>query len=84
MGGKAFRVSYSLVQNGISLQISTLPNSGAYNFAFLNTHIVVYAKKLLNVTAHYLKQPILPKGYNEAAGSSITHFMVFNIEIDGY
>ena len=84
MGGKAFRVLCSLVQNGISLQISTLPDSGAYSFAFLDTCVAVHAEKLLGVTAHCLKQPILPKGYNGAAGSSITHFMVFNIKIDGY
>ena len=84
MGEKVFRVPYSLVQNGISLQISTLPNSRAYSFAFLDTCVAVHAGKLLGVIAHYLKQLILPKGYNGAAGSSITHFIVFNIKIDGY
>ncbi len=31
-----------------------------------------------------LPKPIFPKGYNGVAGNSITHYIIFNIKIDGY
>ena len=84
MGGRTFRVPCSLIHNGISLQISTLPDSGAHGFAFINTRIAIQAEKLLGVKPRPLPKPIFLKGYNGVAGDSITHFIVFNIEIDGY
>ena len=31
-----------------------------------------------------LLKPIFLKGYNGVAGNSITHYIIFNIKIDGY
>ena len=55
-----------------------------HGFAFIDTRIAVQATKLLGVYPHPLPKPIFPKGYNRVASNSITHFIVFNIEIDGY
>ena len=84
MGGRTFRVPCNLIRNGISLQISTLPDSGAHRVAFLNTKIAIRAGQLLGVNPLPLASPIFPKGYNGVAGNSITHYMIFDIEIDGY
>ena len=84
MGGRTFRVPYSLIYNRTSLQISTLPDSGAHSFAFLDIRITVQAEKLLGVKPYPLPKPIFPKGYNGVAGNSITHCILFHIEIDGY
>ena len=84
MGGRTFRVPCNLIHNGISLQISTLPDSGAHGFAFMDTRIAKQAEKLLGVKPKPLPKPILPKGYNGVTGNAITHAIVLQIEIDGY
>jgi hypothetical protein len=82
--GSAFRVPISLVKNGISFKITSLPDSGAHGFCFLNTRIAQRASQLTGNAPLRLKHPITPKGYDGVHGKVITHFVVYTIKIDGY
>ena len=84
IGGRTFRVPCNLIRNGISLQISTLPDSGAHGVAFLNTKIAIRAGQLLGVNPLPLTSLIFLKGYNGVTSNSITYYIIFNIKINGY
>lgn len=85
MGGeKVFQVSCNLINNGISISILALPDSGAHGFCFLNRAITSNICSKLGITPIALPKPITPKGYNGVKGRIITHFIVTTLRIDGY
>jgi hypothetical protein len=83
MGGEAFTVPCSLASNGNFVDnISTLPDSGANGFAFINTHCALDISKFLGLQAYRLEKPIGAKGYDGRQGQSITHVLVCDLMID--
>ena len=85
MGGeKVFRVPCSLINNGISISILALPDSGAHGFCFLNRTIASNICSKLGIAPIILPNPITPKGYDGVKGRIITHFIVTTLRIDGY
>lgn len=85
MGGeKVFRVPCMLSNNGISVSILALPDSGAHGFCFLDRGISARICSKLGIVPIALPRPITPKGYDGVNGRIITHFIVTTLCIDGY
>ena len=58
MGGKYFIVLYTVSQNGYRVNTTTLINTRANSFAFINTAYAINVAKILNIKATLLKKPV--------------------------
>lgn len=81
---KIFRVPCKLTNNGISISILALPDSGAHGFCFINRNIATNVSSKLGIVPLNLPNPITPKGYNGVLGRLITQFLVITMIIDGH
>ncbi|KAI0994471.1 hypothetical protein K3495_g13711, partial [Podosphaera aphanis] len=81
---RVFRVPCKLANNGISVSILALPDSGAHGFCFLDRKIAKNICNRLGIVPIALPKPITPKGYDGIAGRIITHFLVTKLIIDGH
>lgn len=82
--GSTFRVPCRLVHNGVSISVLSLPDTGASLFICVDTRIAESACERTGAKKHSLAHPIRPKGYNGVPGRIITHFVLFDLFIDGY
>jgi len=57
-------VPYIVSQNGYRVNITTLINTRANGFAFINTAYINNIAKFLNIEATRLEKPVQVKGYN--------------------
>ena len=70
--GKHFIVLYTLLKNKYKITLSTLINSRANSFVFINTVYVNNISTFLNLKPQPLIQPIIPKGFNKQLSKAVT------------
>ena len=83
MGGKHFTVPCSLSFNGYLVNASSLIDSGANGFAFIDTLLATDIATFFKLKFQRLPRPLGVKGYNGKLGKSITHILRLHLTIDG-
>ena len=83
MGGRHFTVPCIISRNGYGINTSTLVDTGANGFAFMNSSFAIEATRFLNVKATRLPQPISVRAFNGEQNNTITHALILNLTIDG-
>jgi hypothetical protein len=74
----------SLSNNGYSILLETLADTGANGFSFIDTLCAIDIAKFLDLKAKRLPQPIKVKGYDGKTGTTgITHYLQLHLTIDG-
>jgi hypothetical protein len=66
------------------MALRILLDSGANNFAFINTRYIINIAKFFNLKAIPLPQPIFIRGYNNKSRTTVTHVLRVHLTIDGY
>ena len=69
--------------NGISIPLTTLADTGANGYLFMDTQRAVGLAKFFGVPTRRLDTPIGTKGYDGRTGSTITHAIICHLLIDG-
>jgi hypothetical protein len=83
MGGKHFTVPCNLSFNGYLVNASSLIDSGANGFAFIDTLLVTDIVTFFKLKFQRLPRPLGVKGYNGKLRKSITHILRLHFTIDG-
>jgi predicted aspartyl protease len=73
----------TLSNNGYSIQLHALADSGANGFLFLDTLCAIEMAKFLGLKAQRLPATINVKGYDGKTSNSITHILRLHLTIDG-
>jgi hypothetical protein len=82
MGGPHLTIPCSLSCNGYLVNVSSLTDSGANGFAFIDTLLAIDIATFFNLKFQRLPKPIGVKGYNGKLGTRITHFLRMHLTVD--
>jgi transposase InsO family protein len=83
LGGQSFTVPVQIAFNGSSVPISSLADSGATGYVFLNSRCALEAAKSLKAPLLPLSSPCDIKGYDGKTGVPITHAIFLHLWVDG-
>lgn len=83
IGSKYFILLYIILKNGICIPLTTFADSRANGFAFINITYIIDIAKFFNLKAKHFIRPINTKGFNGRPGKLVTHFLSFNLSLDG-
>ena len=79
LGGQSFTVPAQIAFNGCSVPISSLADSGATGYVFLNSRCALEAAKSLKAPLLPLSSPCDIKGYDGKTGVPITHAIFLHL-----
>jgi hypothetical protein len=65
------------------VNVSSLIDSGANGFAFIDTLLVIDIATFLELKFQCLLKPLGVKGYNGKLGTSITHILRMHFTVNG-
>lgn len=83
IGGQGFNVNSQIAYNGISIPLTTLADTGANGYLFMDTQRATGLAKFFGIPTRRLNNPIGTKGYDGRAGSAITHAIICHLLIGG-
>ena len=83
IGGGAFTLSCTVSNNGLGIKTSTLIDTGANGFVFIDTEFAKTVCKFLDVTRKRLPTPCRVQGFDGQVANSITEYLEANLIIDG-
>lgn len=72
-----------IAYNGISIPLTTLVDTGANGYLFMDTQRATELAKFFGIPTRRLDSPVATKGYDGKAGSAITHAIICHLLIDG-
>jgi hypothetical protein len=75
MGGQHLTIPCTLSNNGYSIKLNALADSGANGFVFIDTQCAIDIAKFLDIKAQQLLHEVTVKGYNSKAGNAISHYL---------
>jgi hypothetical protein len=83
MGGPSLTFACTLYKDGIAIQVKALGDTGACGYIFLDSRFASDLCRVFGRKLQRLPHPVCPKGYDGKKGSPISHYLSFNLEIDG-
>jgi len=83
IGGQGFNVNSQIAYNGISIPLTTLADTGANGYLFMDTQRATELVKFFGISTRRLNTPIGTKGYDGRAGSTITEAIVCHLLVGG-
>ena len=83
MGGLSLTFACTLYKDGIAIQVKALSDTRVCSYIFLDSRFVLDLCRVFKRKLQRLPHPVYPKGYNGKKGSPISHYLSFNLEIDG-
>ena len=83
IGGSGFIVPIRLANKGFSKATSSLSDTGAKGYLFINTSRAVELAKLFDVAPIRLGTAVRTKGFDGQSGAPITHVIFLDLHIDG-
>lgn len=83
MGGNHFTVPCTISRNGYGINLDALADTGANEFAFIDTACAIDVAKVLDIKATRLEKPITVKGFDGKRGKVVTHILILHLSIDG-
>ena len=69
MGGQGFNVNSQITYNGISIPMTTVADTGANGYLFMDTKRAKELAKFFGIPTRRLKKPVGTKGYDGRAGA---------------
>ena len=75
MSEQHLTIPCTLSNNGYSIKLNALTDSGANGFVFINTQCVIDITKFLNIKAQQLLHEVTVKEYDGKAGNAISHYL---------
>jgi hypothetical protein len=83
MGGPSLTFACTLYKDGMAIQVQALGDTGACGYVFLDSRFASDLCRVFGRKLQRLLHPVCPKGYDGKKGSPISHYLSFNLEIDG-
>jgi predicted aspartyl protease len=83
LGGKSFTVPSQIASNGYSVSLSSLVDSGANGYLFIDTQRAIEAAKFLGVPVYPLPKHCGTKGFDGRPGVPIAHAIILHLWVDG-
>ena len=83
LGGEGFTVSTLIGKNGYVFDTSSLVDSGANGYLFINTTLAYNLAKKLNLTLYTLPIMIPIKGFNSKRAEPLTYVIFLNLQLNG-
>ena len=81
LGGQGFNVDSQLAYNGLSFPVTTLADTGANRYLFIDTKKAIELARFYNIPTEPLKQPAKTRGFSGSAGPQITHAIKLHLII---
>ena len=83
LGGLGFHIDSQLAYNGLSFPMTTLADTGANGYLFMNTKKAIELARFHNIHTEQLKQPAKTKGFSGTEGPQITHAIKMHLIVGG-
>ena len=83
LGGLGFHIDSQLAYNGLSFPMTTLADTGANGYLFMNTKKAIELARFHNIHTEQLKQPAKTKGFSGTEGPQITHTIKMHLIVGG-
>jgi predicted aspartyl protease len=83
LGGNAFTLPYIISNYGLGIKTSSLINTGANGYTFIDSKFVRIIERFLDVKPTQLKSPCNVRGFNGKQATPITHYIELTLLIDG-
>ena len=83
LGRQGFHVDSQLAYNGLSFPMTTLADTGANGYLFMNTKKAIELARFYNIHTEQLKQPAKTKGFCRSEGPQITHTIKMHFIVGG-
>ena len=83
LGGQGFHVDSQLAYNGLSFPVTTLADTGANGYLFIDTKKAIELARFYNIPTEPLKQPAKTRGFSGSAGPQITHAIKLHLIVGG-
>ena len=83
MGSKHFTIPCTLAYNGYGISTTSLVDTGANGFSFIDTKFAIDAARYLGITAKPLDREIPIKGYDGKHNSYASYYLPMHLTVDG-
>jgi hypothetical protein len=83
LGGKAFILPYIVSNNGLGIKTSSLINTGANGYTFINSKFIRIIKQFLDIKPTQLVLSCNIRGFNSKQAVSITYYIELILLING-
>jgi predicted aspartyl protease len=80
---ETFTLNTKIVQNGYSLAVEALVDTGANGFAFVDTNLAILIGKFFDLRTVPLEAECAVRGYDGKTETPITHAILLNLVVDG-
>ena len=81
LGGQGFNVDSQLAYNGLSFPVTTLADTRANRYLFIDMKKAIELAHFYNIPTEPLKQPAKTRGFSGSAGPQITHTIKLHLII---
>ena len=82
LGGDTFTLLCTISNNGIGIKTTSLIDTGANGYTFINLNFARTIQTFLGVSSIRLKEPCKVRGFDGRQAASITHFLELMLELD--
>jgi predicted aspartyl protease len=79
----SFTLNTKIIQNGYSLAVKALIDTGANGFAFIDTRLATLIAKFFDLRTVPLEVECTVQGYDGKTETLITHAILLNLLVDG-
>ena len=83
LGGQGFHVDSQLAYNGLSFPITTLADTGANGYLFIDMKKAIELACFYNIPTEPLRQPTKTRGFSGSAEPQITHAIKLHLIVGG-
>lgn len=83
LGGQGFHIDSQLAYNGLSFPMTTLADTGANRYLFMNTRKAIELAQFHNIPTEPLEQPARTRGFNGSEGPQISHTIKMHFIVGG-
>src|ERR1700709_1233533 len=82
LGGDAFTLSYTISNNGLGIKLSSLIDTGANGYTFIDYKFSKTVERFLGLQPIPLKGKCNVKGFDGKQATPITHYITLSLLID--
>ena len=84
LGGQGFHINSQLAYNGLSFPMTTLADTGANGYLFMNTRKAIELVWFHNIPTEWLEQPARTKGFSGMEGPQISYTIKMHFIVGGW
>ena len=83
LGRQGFHIDNQLAYNGLSFPVTTLADTRANRYLFIDTKKAIKLAWFYNIPTEPLRQPVKTRGFSGSAGPQITHAIKLHLIVGG-